>query len=101
MHVAAALTKPYTVFTHSIVCGTLNITHLALTSHLISSHLISGELAKGEAEKGGLQKKFKLDGNIATTNMMMFDMNSMIRKFERCAKRYLYSVLSSRCTCPS
>jgi DNA topoisomerase-2 len=38
----------------------------------------------GEIEKCGdtLQKKFKLDGSIATTNMMMFDMNGMIRKFE-------------------
>ena len=40
-------------------------------------------LGRGEKEKGGLQKKFKLDGSIATTNMMMFDMNSIIRKFER------------------
>lgn len=45
--------------------------------------LKSGELEKGGKEKGGLQKKFKLDGSICTTNMMMFDMNSTIRKFER------------------
>jgi DNA topoisomerase-2 len=42
-----------------------------------------GEIEKnGSKEKGILQKKFKLDGSIATTNMMMFDMNGMIRKFE-------------------
>jgi hypothetical protein len=51
--------------------------------------LKSGELEKGEKEKGGLQKKFKLDGSICTTNMMMFDMNSTIRKFERLAARML------------
>jgi len=31
---------------------------------------------------GGLQKKFKLDGSVATSNMHMFDGNAVIRKFE-------------------
>ena len=31
---------------------------------------------------GGLQKKFKLDGSLATSNMHMFDSNSVIRKYE-------------------
>lgn len=54
-----------------------------LTHCAISLTAPAGEIEKGEKERGGLQKKFKLDGSIATTNMMMFDMNSIIRKFER------------------
>ena len=33
-------------------------------------------------EKGGLQKKFKLDTSVSTTNMHMFDNNGIIKKFE-------------------
>ncbi|CAE7424251.1 TOP2, partial [Symbiodinium microadriaticum] len=34
-------------------------------------------------EPGGLQKKFKLDGSCATSNMHMFDMEGHIQKFDR------------------
>lgn len=40
------------------------------------------KLAEIDSEKGGLQKRLKLDGSVATSNMHMFDLDSHIKKFE-------------------
>jgi hypothetical protein len=41
-----------------------------------------GDIEKFSKEKGGLHKKFKLDGSIATSNMTLFNMNSMICRYK-------------------
>jgi DNA topoisomerase-2 len=53
------------------------------TTVLFTVVLPPEKLAEITAEKGGLQKRFKLDSSIATTNMHMFDLNSHIKKFDR------------------
>ena len=53
------------------------------TSVLFTVTVPPEKLAEAEAEKGGLYKKFKLESSVATSNMHMFDMHSMMHKFER------------------
>lgn len=55
------------------------------TTVLFTVTLPPEKLVEAETEKGGLLKKFKLEGSVATSNMNMFDMHSMMRKFERFA----------------
>ena len=53
------------------------------TSVLFTITMPPEKLTEAVNERGGLFKRFKLDTSIATSNMNMFDMGSMIRKFER------------------
>ena len=53
------------------------------TTVLFTITLAAEKLSEILAEKGGLQKRFKLDGSLATTNMHMFDLDHHIRKFDK------------------
>lgn len=52
------------------------------TSVLFTITVPVDKLHEATREKGGLEKKFKMDTSIATTNMNMFDVNGMIHKYE-------------------
>jgi DNA topoisomerase-2 len=52
------------------------------TTVLFTINVPADKLADAAREKGGLEKKFKMDASIATSNMHMFDLHGMIRKYE-------------------
>ena len=60
------------------------------TTVLFTITLPSEKLQEITSEKGGLQKRFKLDGSVATSNMHMFDLSRHIKKFERYCHSYAY-----------
>lgn len=53
------------------------------TSVLFTVTVLADKLSEALNEKGGIQKKFKLDSSVSTTNMTMFDVHTQIRKFEK------------------
>lgn len=52
------------------------------TEVLFTITLAPEKLAEIHGEKGGLIKKFKLETSVATSNMHLFDQNTMIKRFE-------------------
>ena len=52
------------------------------TTVLFTVTVLADKLAEAANEKGGIQKKFKLDGSVSTTNMTMFDSIGQIHKYE-------------------
>ena len=52
------------------------------TTVLFTVSVLADKLAEALNEKGGIQKKFKLDGSVSTSNMTMFDGVGQIHKYE-------------------